>query len=294
MNFVKNYYLHIFSVLCLTVLGEALIYVPYKTANVYSFLGFALAAVLGILFIFLLSVLLPQKETITSKKGVKRSFLNIILVLLAFGCILSALLSLKAFLDFSAQVLLPRAHQFIPFFIIVLTLLFFGYVKSSAILKFSLISALPVLIIIFILFILCIPSMKLINISVFTLPPLTDLIKSAYPYFIRVFLTAAPAIIFAKSLSGNIKKGSIILGAAFGALLLSLIFLQSMLILGTGVNSFDFPYISAIGTLTFGNLFTRLDGFVYFLFFVCALIKSAVSIHAAKYLLKLLKVKNSP
>ncbi len=294
MRITKNYSPHIISALCLTVLGQAVIYVPYKTADVYSFLGFALAAILGVLFIFLLSFLLPKEESITSKKGVKRNFLNVILVLFAFGCILSLYLSLKAFLDFSAQVLLPRAHQFFPFFIIVLTLIFFGRIKAEAILKFCLISALPSLLIILILFILCIPSMKLINISVFSLPPLTDLIKSAFPYFIKVFLTAAPAVIFTKSLSGDIKKGSLLVGAALGALSLGAVFLQSMLILGTGVNSFDFPYLSSVGTLTFGNLFTRLDGFVYFLFFVCVIIKSAVCIHAAKYLLKLLKAKNSP
>ncbi len=295
MKTLKNYSLHIIFLLALNIFGEAAIVVPYKNASVYSFIGFLIAAAVGILLFTVLSLFIPYKPTLSSKKGPLKFVFSLLIVMAAFGSILSAFLSVKEFLGFASEILLPKAPRLISLILIVLAVVFLALVKEETVLKFCIISAIPVILTVVILFCLSISSMKLINISVFSLPDTNRLFKLSLPYFLRIFLTAVPALIFVSGIIRiKARKGTVIWGVLLGTALLSAVVLQSMLILGTAVNSFDFPYLSAVGTLTFGNLFTRLDGFVYFLFFVGVIIKSAVCIHSAKYLFRLLKTKNSP
>ena len=53
---------------------------------------------------------------------------------------------------------------------------------------------------------------------------------------------------------------------------------------------FDYPYAMAISTVTFGNLFSRLDGFSYFIYFVTALIKITVCVDVIKQEMKKFKL----
>ncbi len=295
MKALKNYRLHSICLIAFTVFGEAAITLPFKNSNLYSFLAFLFACGFGILLFVLLSFLMPKILILSEKKGKLRLIFSLFCVVAAFGSVISAFLSLKDFLDFASKVLLPKTSKIISLLLIVVTVIYFALVKKEAILKFSLIWMLPVTIIILLIFILCIPSMKLMNISVFALPKASDLIAFAPQYFLRIFVSALPCLAFAFSLiDKNTKKGTVLLGVILGALLLSAVFLQAVLILGSGVNYFDFPYLSSVGTLTFGNLFTRLDSFIYLVLFLGVIIKITVCIHLTKHLLSLLKTKNSP
>lgn len=295
MKALKNYRLHTICLIAFTVFGEAAITLPFKNSNLYSFSGFLLACGFGILLFLLLSFLMPKILLLSEKKGKLRLIFSLFCVAAAFGSVISAFLSLKDFLDFASLVLLPKAPKIISLLLIGALVFCFALVKKEAILKFSLIWMPPVTIIILLLFILCIPSMKLMNISVFALPKASDLIVFTPRYFFKIFITALPCLAFAFLLiDKNTKKGTILLGVVLGAVLLSAVFLQAVLILGTGVNSFDFPYLSSVGTLTFGNLFTRLDSFIYLVLFLGVIIKITVCIHLTKHLLALLKTKNPP
>lgn len=295
MKALKNYRLHTICLIAFTVFGEAAITLPFKNSNLYSFSGFLLACGFGILLFLLLSFLIPKILLLSEKKGKLRLIFSLFCVAAAFGSVISAFLSLKDFLDFASLILLPKAPKIISLLLIGALVFCFALVKKEAILKFSLIWMPPVTIIILLLFILCIPSMKLMNISVFALPKTSDLIVFTPRYFFKIFITALPCLAFAfLIIDKNTKKGTILLGVVLGAVLLSAVFLQAVLILGTGVNSFDFPYLSSVGTLTFGNLFTRLDTFIYLVLFLGVIIKITVCIHLTKHLLALLKTKNPP
>ena len=295
MKALKNYRLHTICLIAFTVFGEAAITLPFKSSNLYSFSGFLLACGFGILLFLLLSLLMPKILLLSEKKGKLRLIFSLFCVAAAFGSVISAFLSFKDFLDFASLVLLPKAPKIISLLLIGALVFCFALVKKEAVLKFSLIWMLPVTIIILLLFILCIPSMKLMNISVFALPKASELIVFTPRYFFKIFITALPCLAFAFLLiDKNTKKGTILLGVVLGAVLLSAVFLQAVLILGSGVNYFDFPYLSSVGTLTFGNLFTRLDSFIYLVLFLGVIIKITVCIHLTKHLLALLKTKKSP
>ncbi|MBQ8203987.1 MAG: hypothetical protein IJZ75_06900 [Clostridia bacterium] len=289
----KNYSFHIIAALCLSVLGAAPITALFYNATPYSFLSFALAAAVAISVALIFSFCFPRDFS-ACHKGINKIFLMVFVVSGFLLCLLSALITLKDFWRLSAKVLLPRAPEFISLALILALLIYFGFAKREAFLKFCLIMLLPVSVTVVLLFCLSMPSMKLMNISVYSLPPVNKLSSHSLSYLLNIFVTATPSLILAHAVLPQIKKRTLLSGLLSGSLLLGIILLQALLVLGSGINYFEFPYLSAVGTLTFGNLFTRLDGFVYFMFLICAAAKITVCINAAKYLLSLIKNKNSP
>ncbi len=53
--------------------------------------------------------------------------------------------------------------------------------------------------------------------------------------------------------------------------------LQVLFLLGSGVlNRVSFPYAAATGSITLGNAYSRMDGWTYYLYFVCSFLKASV------------------
>lgn len=295
MKILKGYSPHSVALITLTILGEAVMTVPYKPSDIYSFSGFLSAFVLSIALFLLAPFLFKSgiKTLKNSSLAVKIICRGVFLLLSLLFCLSSAFPFLE-FLNFSEKILMPRASKIIVILLFLSVLIPFLTAKKEAVFKFALISAVFSAIIIFLLFIVSVPSMKLINISVFSFPPIKNLTKEGTSYFLKIFLPALASIGLCHKANPSFNKKTALLGVASGGILLSGVFLTSLLILGSGVNHFEFPYLSAIGTLTFGNLFTRLDLFVYFLFFVSALIKTAVLIRSGVFIIRLLKTEKSP
>lgn len=295
MKLLKNYSPHCVALIALSVLGEAVILVPYKPTDIYSFSGFLLAFFTAIpLFLFAPCLVKGGVKLLKSKCTAVKIFSSLLFSVVALLFLLSCVFPILEFLKFSVKILLPRAPKIISLLIFLFALIPFLSFKRESFFKFALISLIFVALIILILFALSVPSMKLINISVFTFPPFKKLTGEGLNYFIKIFLPALSAIVLSYSVNPALNKRTAVLGVILGGLLLSGVFLTSLLILGNGVNHFEFPYLSGIGTLTFGNLFTRLDFFVYYLFFVSSLIKTALSIKSGIFIVGLLKNKKSP
>lgn len=81
----------------------------------------------------------------------------------------------------------------------------------------------------------------------------------------------------------------VIFGVTGGFLLLFMATLQIALTLG---NSFDvsYPYLKAVSVISSGSLFTRLDGLVWFLFFIVALLKITICAKAIMAVTKRFKL----
>ena len=66
-------------------------------------------------------------------------------------------------------------------------------------------------------------------------------------------------------------------------MLLGITILNSVLLFGIEFSGvLDYPYSSAGSTVTFGNLFTRMDGFLYFVYLASCIVKCAVGIFVIK------------
>lgn len=295
MKILKNYSPHCVALIALAILGEAVILVPYKPSDIYSFSAFLLAFLTAIpLFLFAPCLFKGGVKLLKSKRIAVKIFSSFLFSVVALLFLLSCVFPIIEFLKFSYEILLPKAAKITSLSLFLLALLPFLTFKKEPLFKFALISLVFIGLIILNLFALSVPSMKLINISVFTLPPIKKLTGDGFNYFIKIFLPALAAIALSYGINPSLNKRTALLGVILGGLLLGGVFLTSLLILGNGVNHFEFPYLSGIGTLTFGNLFTRLDFFVYYLYFVTSLIKTAISIKSGVFILSLLKNKKSP
>ena len=295
MKILKNYSPHSVALIALAVLGEAVILVPYKPSDIYSFSAFLLAFIVAIpLFLFVPCLLKGGVKLLKSKRTAVKFLFSFLFSIVALLFFLSAVFPFSEFLKFAGKILLPKAPKIISLLLFLGGLIPFLTLKKEPIFKFALISIVFIGLIILTLFALSVPSMKLINISVFAFPPIKKLTGEGLNYFAKIFLPALAALGLCYGAYPSFNKKTAVWGVIIGGLLLSGIFLTSLLILGSGVNHFEFPYLSAIGTLTFGNLFTRLDFFVYYLFFVSSIVKTALCIKSGVFILSLLKNKKSP
>lgn len=106
------------------------------------------------------------------------------------------------------------------------------------------------------------------------------------PLFKRNILYFLPTIVLPIfSYSETKKTNPAVLGVTAGFVCLCLMSVQAMLTLGC-TNNAKTPYLNTISAITLGSLFTRLDGLVWFLFFVGAMVKVAVCV---KVFLKMIK-----
>ena len=101
------------------------------------------------------------------------------------------------------------------------------------------------------------------------------------PYIKKVTLPCFLIGVFARD--NGFSKKTAVSGAVLGNLTLAFCILNSLLLFGNKfAGRLDYPYAFAISTVTFGNLFCRLDGFAYFIYFASCLIKITLSVSIIK------------
>ena len=75
----------------------------------------------------------------------------------------------------------------------------------------------------------------------------------------------------------KVKRKTLTLGLSFGFFLLGIAILLSVMIFGAELSGrLDYPFFSAVSTVTIGKLFTRMDYLAYFIYFSSALIKITI------------------
>ena len=257
---------HFFCLCALFLLSNAVITLPSKNATQFTFLGFLICFI----FSFILCFIILQIKSV--------KFLLYLSVLPALYCLFDAFLD---FIFFVSQNLLPETQHFFIILPFVLTIIFFAKNKKSAILKFSLLAFVFCVIAIIFFFLATLKDFTFSNIFIKTLPKAKQLLNQSFPYIKKVVLPSLLLPIFAKL--ENQQKKTALSGLTRGYILIGICLLNSLLLFGNEFSGrLDFPYAQAISTVTFGNLFTRMDGFSYFIYLVCCLIKITVCIDIIK------------
>lgn len=267
-NKLKHNFSYI-SLYCLFFIGNTIINLPFKEHTTGSLLGFIIAFVLGFLLILRLnSINITQKNTVVSK------IINFFLCVYALLC---GIVTLRNFVTFSDRIILPEISSFFPTLLLLLLVWFLCRQNEKVLLKLSFISTVVVIMLVIILFLF---SIKFLSFDFLTkeIPSIKDIVYQSIAYFSMSFIQSIVLL-------GFIKKAhtSYVGGYILGSAVLFLTLIQCVGTFGfSALSNLSNPYSSAVGIITFGDKYSRLEGFSYFIYFACSLIKTVVSIIAAK------------
>ncbi len=266
MQVKECYSKHFLMLSVLFVLGNACITAPPKTADKYNFLVFLISGFIALIFGFTAYFIPINKITVLP------------IFLLGFFTVGDTFIS---FIGFISDNLLPDTPRFwilLPFIFI---LVYLSFKKTNTLFKFSLICGFLSVAVVAFFFLSTLKDFDFKNIFIYKLPKLDNVFSQSIFYFKSLVIPALLLGIFAKE--EKIKKGVLLGGLSLGLLCLAVTILNSVLLFGIKfAGTLSYPYSMAGSTVTFGNLFTRLDGFLYFVYTATCIIKCAVGIFIVK------------
>ena len=119
------------------------------------------------------------------------------------------------------------------------------------------------------------------------MPNADEALNATLPYLLK---TAMPIVIlpfYFRMVFEDNCKGACIGGITAGFVLFCICMLSSILLFSPALaGRLSYPYASAVSTVTVGKLFTRMDGFSYFVYFSAAVTKINVCLFVASDSLK--------
>lgn len=262
----QKYTLHILAASVLFTLGNAIILMPS-----FNLLELGLSFVLSLAVICVASLLI--------KLGQKNKFMFCcvsvtVIVAAIYGAVIT-------FLDYIFFLKAEQTSQIgIVWTSIVLAVvcIYFATRQLSAIYKYCLFAvALVVLIMLVCIF----GGIKVFDYDNFGQSKWNSLsfVKNYLSFFLPVIVLPFGV----KSYNQSLKP--LAFGVMGGFLLLGIATLQTVLTLGENFNV-SYPYLKAVSVISSGSLFTRLDGLVWFLFFVSSVVKTTICIKTVFEILK--------
>lgn len=286
MNKASLFRWHTLSVGAIFVLGSAVMNLPQKGADEFNFSAFLIMGLI-LVGVYCLGCLLTPLLLKPHPSVIGKTIVCVFLFASAVYSLFCFAQSFKETVFFVSSVILPRTQHFFIVAVLCSIVVYFALKRQENVLKFALLSLVMVAAVIIFFFLAAADKYDFRNIFIFRLPSFGELYTQIKPYIKNPLL---PVLIlplyFNLSLNGkNARAG--VAGVAVGAVLLGLCVLMPLLLFGAELSGrLDFPFSSAVSTVTVGRLFTRLDGFSYFVYFVCSLLKITVCLFVVKASLK--------
>ena len=244
----KNYTLHIFATGALFTLGNAIM-----VSSQFGVVNVVLSIVMPILTILLLKVGKKNKAILTAT-------VVLVFLLAVYGVITTGM----DYLRFLTTQQMPKTNTIVLSAIFAAIVIACAAGKTHALYKYSLFIFAILVVIILLFFVGGIKNLEFkyfgTNIFEFSFSAKLVLPLAVLPFF------------YAKD---SISVKPTLCGVLFGALLLFTVVVQSNLTLGTRFD-ISYSYYHSVGVISFGSLFTRQDGLVWFVFFATALVRSIV------------------
>jgi len=268
MNEKRAFGFHTTALAAIFVLGNAVTILPDSNADEFTFLAFIIAAVLAVLIYISSEFLL--------KLNIK-AFKILLYSLSAIFSLFLGAFSFKDTVNFVSAVILPQTAKPLISLVFFSVLLYFFFKAQENILKFALISFVLIGAIIVFFFLAAADKYDFQNIVILRLPKFSGFLGQIRPYIKDIVLPIPILAVYFKLQSEGEKRNHIIFGIFIGIIFAGLCILMALLTFGPSLaGRLDFPFSSAVSTVTVGRLFTRLDGFSYFVFFVSSLLKITV------------------
>lgn len=282
----KAFKYHKIALWVIFIMSSAVISFPTKGANEFTFLAFLVSAAIMLLLWFVLNVFCDYLNDLINKKAIK----FLIMLLLILVAVYTAFLGADTFKEtiiFISQVILPKTKRWIIVLIFGGIVAYCAFKGQKCLMKLALICSMVVVSSVLFFFFASLENYTLNNIFIFKFPTLKELFSQMKPYLQRFIF---PIIILLAFSRLNLKEKGRAVGLArliIAALITAFCILMPLLLFGTKLSGrLDFPFISAVSTVTVGSLFTRLDGFAYFVLFISSLLKIVVCILVEYVLLK--------
>ncbi len=256
----------LFVAMCaLFILGNTVISFPSKNADKYNFLAFLVSFSVSLAVYFLFYYIPFSKVFVT------------VVWLVALLCIGQAFVD---FIIFISDNLLPQTKPILIAFPFLLLVIYTSF-RGNAVLKFAFICIFILAVVFTVFFLSTAKDFTVKNIFIYDIPPIKNFGTQLLPYITNIALPTGILAVFARLNGFSKSKG--IWGIGIGFVLLGICLLNTVLLFGIKLSAaLDYPYSSVGSTVTFGNLFTRLDGLLYFVYLVTCLVKCIIGISVIK------------
>ncbi|MDO4607655.1 MAG: hypothetical protein Q4B40_00500 [Clostridia bacterium] len=270
---VKKYNVHISALLAICVLGNGCILLPFlnSAGPILTFLLCGAAVLITTL------VTLPVINRAFSQKGILFYVLSVIIIAIS---VYGVITTVNDYLSFLNTLDIAKAAAIL---LLILLLWALCFCSSSAFLKFSLLFGVITAALIVLLFIM---SAGIYDIKNINLTPIKLDFMAAADAFLKCFNATVPSLCFAVLSNHKANAKNTLSGVVIGLVLSLLCLLQSLLVLGTTAAGQSLPYLTAVSAYSSGQLYIRQDGFVWFIFFSTATIKTALCLKAVWVIIK--------
>lgn len=263
--------IHSICLVTLFLIGNTLINLPLQKYVSSSLPGFIIAVIIGIPFMYLCSSLIVKANA-----NVHGIYSKLTFCLFAFYSAFCGLTSIRNYITFSDIVILPEANSFFPVIIFILITAFLSTRRKEVIIKLSLLFSLFISLAMAFLLISGIRNMKIENLFPIKLN-LKGILYQCSSFLGISFLEGIVLVAFFNSLKE--EKKVFLTGTLFAVLLLFTALIQAISVFGyTVMQNQRFPFADTMSVIYFGDKYTRLEGFSYFIYFACSLIKTSVCV----------------
>lgn len=281
-----NYKSHILASVALLIMGNAVITLPfYKTENPLPV--FLMSSVLTLVFVLLC---VPATNfAFGHKDGVlKKAVSGVVVALVILAAFYGAVSSAFDYVSFVKEIQMPKTSAVLTAVFLLAFCVIFIKCRDAAVLKLGLFLAVLSAAAVLLLFALSLGLFDFGEIKFNTNITGFD-IKTSLKYFFKYFSPVLAATAFVALTNGKAKTLNILGGTALGLLGILIVLIQSIVVLGAATD-YNFSYFYAVSAFSSGNLFYRLGGIVYFVFFAATIIKIAVCIRTVILIIKKPKV----
>lgn len=206
---------------------------------------------------------------------------RIIAIILAAAAVAVATFAFMEYTEFIYSAVLLRASKLLIEAVFAFCVFCVSISKKEGLYKFAFLSVLLASAVFIIMFLLSVKNFDIRNLSGIIQLKYFSL-KQTGVYLLKMFLPALAAVLFIVKNERQPVALPILSGVVFGGVIFAVTLLDSILTFGLPLAAkLTYPYLSDISTVTVGNLFTRMDGFAYFAFFACYIVKCGVCINLA-------------
>ena len=279
----NKYGIHTVGIFALFLLGEAGILIPFYNSNEKTFLSFLIAVAAALMLIIGISIAF---KFLSHYISINSFFEKILYSAVIIYCAYIAVECFNTFLEFASAFILPGASKLLIGFVFTFVIIFASLCPVASFLKLGFILFVFSVAMLFVLFLFSVPQFSKDNIILLSFPDFSDVLKQSFDILKKIFLPFVVTPFFCLSCKQS-RKPKYLIGFFIGAVMLACCFLNSLLIFGAPLSArLEFPYSEAIATVTVGNIFTRMDGFSYFVFFSSSFVKITL---CAKVSLELIK-----
>lgn len=189
-----------------------------------------------------------------------------------------AAVTVKEFSSFAAEVMFLRIPDVAVGVIFVAVCSYLGSCGGGTLKKFAFACAVFVSVTAVLLLALSLPNLKFERIYELISASKDLTVGGVLSVFSAVFAPAVLAVVYLSS-EGGVRIRSPFYGVIISAVLLLICFLNVFLLLGGAFGAAqDYPYATAVSTVTAGKLFARMEGFAYMMYYAAGAVRVSLCI----------------